>query len=106
VQTRLLQSFENYDIAHPPFRVDSAPDGTFRQLLDLRQFEIETTPEPRAAIALSAKLLDASGQLRRARIFRSSAPIATLAAAPAAKAFNEAFDGLTRELISWTVAHP
>ncbi len=60
--------------------------------------------EPRATIALSAKLLDDRGQLQAARIFRRDAPIETLAAGPAARAFNKAFDALARDLISWTVA--
>ncbi len=105
VQAKLLQSFENYDIAHPPFRPDAAPEGSSRLLLDLRQFEIVTTPQPHAVIALSAKLLDASGHLRAARVFQQEAPIETLAPAPAAKAFNAAFDALARELIPWTAAH-
>ena len=102
MHAKLLQSFENYDIGHPPFRLDSAPEGASRLLLDLRQFELVMAPEPWASIALSARLLDGSGHLRAARIFKRDAPVKTLAAASAAKAFNEAFDMLAPELISWT----
>ncbi|MFH0295707.1 ABC-type transport auxiliary lipoprotein family protein [Bradyrhizobium sp. 31Argb] len=105
VQAKLLQSFENYDIAHPPFRPDTAPEGSSRLLLDMRKFEIVTAPQPHAVIALSAKLLDASGHLRAARVFQQEAPIETLAPAPAAKAFNTAFDALARELIPWTASN-
>ncbi|MCA1451773.1 membrane integrity-associated transporter subunit PqiC [Bradyrhizobium sp. BRP22] len=105
VQAKLLQSFENYDIAHPPFRPDAAPEGSSRLLLDLRQFEIITTPQPHAAIALSAKLLDSAGHLRAARVFHQEAPIETLAPGPAAKAFNAAFDALARELVLWTAGN-
>ena len=105
VQAKLLQSFENYDIAHPPFRPDSAPEGSLRLLLDLRQFEIVTSPQPHVAIALSAKLMDAVGHLRVAQVFQQEAPVETLAPAPAAKALNAAFDRLARDLILWTAAH-
>jgi phospholipid/cholesterol/gamma-HCH transport system substrate-binding protein len=105
VQAKLLQSFENYDIAHPPFRPDSAPEGSSRLLLDLRQFEIVTAPQPRAVIALSAKLLDGAGHLRAARVFRQETPVETLTPAAAAKAFNAAFDALSRDLVLWTASN-
>ena len=69
VQAKLLQSFENYDIAHAPLRGDALSEGGVRLLIDLRQFDIATAPEPKATIALSAKLIDGTGQLKAARIF-------------------------------------
>src|SRR5262249_55369025 len=63
VQGRLLQSFENYDIAHAPLRGDSLSEGGVRLLIDLRQFEIVVAPEPKVTIALSAKLIDETGHL-------------------------------------------
>lgn len=80
IQAKLLQSFENYDIAHAPVRADLGNEGGLRLLIDLRQFEITGAPELRASIALSAKLVD-SGHVRAARIFQQSAPL----------------DGLTRQ---------
>ena len=73
VQARLLQSFENYDIAHAPLRGDALSEGGVRLLIDLRQFDIATAPEPKAGIALSAKLIDGAGHLKAARIFEQSA---------------------------------
>src|SRR6201995_2024443 len=70
VQAKLLQSFENYDIVHAPLRGDALSDGGVRLMIDLRQFEIAVTPEPkpesRAVIALSAKLVDGNGHLKAA----------------------------------------
>ena len=103
IQSKLLQSFENYDIAHAPVRADLGNEGGLRLLIDLRQFEITATPEPRATIALSAKLVD-SGQLKAARIFQQSAPIDGLTPAKAAAAFNRAFDALARDIVSWTAS--
>jgi phospholipid/cholesterol/gamma-HCH transport system substrate-binding protein len=103
IQAKLLQSFENYDIAHAPVRADLGNEGGLRLLVDLRQFEITGAGEPRASIALSAKLVD-GGQVKAARIFQQSAPLDALTPAKAAAAFNRAFDALARELVSWTVS--
>src|SRR6202008_786631 len=84
VQAKLLQSFENYDIAHAPLRGDALSEGGTRLLIDLRRFEIATAPEPRAMIALSAKLVDGTGRLKAARIFETSSPIDGLTVARAA----------------------
>jgi phospholipid/cholesterol/gamma-HCH transport system substrate-binding protein len=104
VQAKLLQSFENYDIAHAPLRADNLSEGGARLLIDLRQFEIDGSPEPRASISLSAKLVDGTGHLQAARIFEKSAPMGGLTPARAAAAFNEAFDALARELVVWTAS--
>jgi phospholipid/cholesterol/gamma-HCH transport system substrate-binding protein len=104
LQARLSQSFENFDIAHAPLRGDSGVESAPRLLIDLRQFEIATSPSPRAVIAFSAKLVDAAGHLRGARIFEQSAPFDAMSPPQAAAAFNKSFDVLARELISWMVA--
>jgi phospholipid/cholesterol/gamma-HCH transport system substrate-binding protein len=104
VQAKLLQSFENYDIAHAPLRGDALSEGGVRLLIDLRRFEIAVAPESRASIALSAKLVDGAGHLKAARIFEQSAPIAGLTVAHAATAFDQAFGALARDLVTWTTA--
>jgi len=104
VQARLLQSFENYDIAHAPLRGDALSDGGVRLLIDLRRFDIATGPEPKAGIALSAKLIDGTGHLKAARIFEQSAAMEGLNVAQAANAFGRAFDMLARDVVTWTAA--
>ena len=74
IQAKLLQSFENYDIAHAPVRTDPVGTGGTRLVTDLRQFQISVEPA-KATIALSAKILDGAGQVKAARIFETSAPI-------------------------------
>jgi phospholipid/cholesterol/gamma-HCH transport system substrate-binding protein len=69
VQARLLQSFENYDIAHAPLRGDALGSGGTRLVTDLRAFDIAAAPETSVKIALSAKMIDGEGRLRAARIF-------------------------------------
>ena len=101
VQAKLLQSFENYDIAHAPVRADSMGTAGTRLVTDLRQFEIEVDPG-KATIALSAKVISEAGQVKAARVFVASAPIDALTPAKAAAAFDRAFDELGHSLIAWT----
>jgi hypothetical protein len=54
VQAKLLQSFENYDVAHAPLRGDALGEGGVRLVIDLRRFDIATAPELKATIAFSA----------------------------------------------------
>jgi phospholipid/cholesterol/gamma-HCH transport system substrate-binding protein len=102
VQARLLQSFENYDIAHAPLRADALGEGGLRLLLDIRQFEIASAPEPQAVIALSAKIVDSGGKLKAAQIFQETAPMRAISAPEATSALNKAFAVLARKLVLWT----
>ncbi len=104
VQAKLLQSFENYDVAHAPLRGDALSEGGARLLIDLRRFDIAVTPELKATIALSAKLVDGAGHVKAARIFEQSAGLNALTATQAASAFGQAFDTLARDVVMWTAA--
>jgi|EndMetStandDraft_8_1072994.scaffolds.fasta_scaffold22113_3 phospholipid/cholesterol/gamma-HCH transport system substrate-binding protein len=102
LQAKLLQSFENYDVDHPPLRPDNAGQGGVRVLLDLRRFEIEPSADAKAIIVMSAKILDESNKVTAARIFSVSQPIGAMDPAEAAAAFNKAFQSLARDLVRWT----
>jgi phospholipid/cholesterol/gamma-HCH transport system substrate-binding protein len=104
VQAKLLQSFENYDIAHAPLRGDALTEGGVRLVIDLRQFEIATAPELKATIALSAKLVDGPGHVKAARIFEQSAAMDGLSVTQASTAFGCAFDALARDVVIWTAS--
>src|SRR6476661_6110968 len=56
VQARLIESFENYDIAHAPLRVADIGQSDFQLLIDVRRFRIATDSEPTAEIGLSARM--------------------------------------------------
>ncbi len=100
MQAKLLQSFENYDIAHPPLR--DASDADKRLAIDLRTFQI--APDATAEIALSAKLIDKSGHVVGARLFSARQKLEGSDPAAAVAAFNAAFANLARDLIAWTAA--
>ena len=104
LQAKMLQSFENYDIAHAPVRADALGGSGTRLVTDLRRFEIVVSPEAKASIALSARIIDSAGQVTAARVLERSAPIDGLTPAKAAAAFDAAFGGLARDLVAWVAS--
>jgi phospholipid/cholesterol/gamma-HCH transport system substrate-binding protein len=104
VQAKLLQSFENYDIAHAPLRGDALSEGGARLLIDLRRFDIATAPDAKVTIALSVKLVDGAGHLKAARIFEQSSPIDALTVTQAVTAFGRTFEALSKDVVTWTAS--
>jgi phospholipid/cholesterol/gamma-HCH transport system substrate-binding protein len=103
LQARLIDSFENYDIAHAPLRSTDAAPPDHQLAIDVRQFRIATDGEPTAEIALSARILDRDGKVIASRLFQQNARLGKIEPAAATAAFNEAFAGLAKDLIAWTV---
>ena len=102
IQARLIESFENFDLAHAPLRVADLGQPEFQLLIDLRRFRIATEPAPAAEIGLSAKIVDKSGKVVVSRLFEESEKLTSVAPAPAAAAFSEAFGRIAKDLIPWT----
>ncbi len=102
LQAKLLQSFENYDIDHPPLRLDNSAQVGTRILLDLRKFEIDPSADAKAVIIMSAKILDESNKVIAARIFSTTQLVGAMDPATAATAFNTAFQKLARDMVQWT----
>jgi phospholipid/cholesterol/gamma-HCH transport system substrate-binding protein len=103
IQARLIESFENYDLAHAPSRVADLGQPEFQLLIDLRRFRISTDPAPAAEIGLSARIVDKSGKVVVSRLFEESEKLNSVAPAPAAAAFSEAFGRIAKDMIAWTV---
>ena len=55
IQARLIESFENYDIAHAPLRMADIGQTEFQLLVDVRRFRIAVESGPAAEIGLSAQ---------------------------------------------------
>jgi len=104
VQAKLLQSFENYDIAHAPVRADNLTEGGARLVIDLRQFEVTRSPGAQAVVSMSARIVDAGGKIKAAQIFQEAAPMTAVAPPEATSAFDKAFDALARKLVLWTAS--
>ena len=102
MQIKLIQSFENYDVAHAPLHATDNPGTTFQLLVDLRSFQINTDPEPTAEIGFSARILNKDGQVVASRLFAQRKKLDKLDPAAAVAAFDGAFGSIATELITWT----
>jgi phospholipid/cholesterol/gamma-HCH transport system substrate-binding protein len=103
LQARLIDSFENYDIAHAPLRTADVGQADYQLLIDVRQFRIATDAEPAAEIGLTARLVDKNGKIVTARLFEASEKLDRIEPQGAVEAFNKAFDQIAKQMIDWTV---
>jgi phospholipid/cholesterol/gamma-HCH transport system substrate-binding protein len=106
LQTKLIQSFENFDIAHAPLRPLDGVNADFQLLVDLRSFTVEADGAPVAVVAFAARLLDKDGKVVAAELFQDRSPFAELTPAAALAAFNTAFGGAATRLIGWMLQQP
>ncbi|ABD89567.1 ABC-type transport auxiliary lipoprotein family protein [Rhodopseudomonas palustris] len=104
VQAKLIQSFENYDIAHAPLRASDALQADHQLLIDIRSFQVGGSPDLAAEVAFSAKIVSKDGKQVAAKLFRASAPLDKPEPLAALAAFNEAFGSVAKELIQWTAS--
>jgi phospholipid/cholesterol/gamma-HCH transport system substrate-binding protein len=102
VQARLIESFENYDIAHAPLRAADIGQADYQLLIDVRRFQIQTDPQAAAQISLSARIVDKNGKVIASRLFEQSQKVDSLEPAVAVAAFDDAFGRLAKDLIAWT----
>jgi phospholipid/cholesterol/gamma-HCH transport system substrate-binding protein len=103
LQARLIDSFENYDIAHAPLRTAELGQPDFQLLVDIRRFRIATDPSPAVEIVLSARILDKNGKVIASKLFDDSQKLNQLEPAAAVEAFSDVFDRIARNMIGWTV---
>lgn len=103
VQARLIESFENYDIAHAPLRVADPGQTDFQLLVDVRRFRIAVGSTPTAEIGLSARIVDKNGKVVAARLFEESEKFDKVEPPAAVAAFDNAFGRIAKEMIAWTV---
>jgi phospholipid/cholesterol/gamma-HCH transport system substrate-binding protein len=103
LQARLIESFENYDIAHAPLRAADIGQTDFQLLIDVRHFDIATDSDPAAEIGLSARIVDKNGKAIASRLFQDTEKFDKIEPQAAVAAFNQAFGRIAKELIAWTV---
>lgn len=102
LQIKIVQSFENYDIAHAPLRATDSPGTSFQLLIDVRSFQINTDAELTAEIEFSARIMNKDGQVIASHLFQQSRKLDKPDPASAVAAFSEAFGSAATELITWT----
>jgi phospholipid/cholesterol/gamma-HCH transport system substrate-binding protein len=103
LQARLIEGFENYDIAHAPLRVADIGQTDFQLLIDVRRFRIATDSQPAAEIGLSARIVDKNGKVIASRLFEDSQKFDKVEPPEAVAAFNDAFGRIAKDIIAWTV---
>jgi phospholipid/cholesterol/gamma-HCH transport system substrate-binding protein len=103
LQARLIQSFENYDIAHAPLRNADGAETDYQLLIDIREFQVTAATPATAKIAISARLLNKQGKVVAARLFNAAQTIDRIDPPAVVAAFDAAFANIARELIAWTV---
>jgi phospholipid/cholesterol/gamma-HCH transport system substrate-binding protein len=103
LQARLIESFENYDIAHAPLRTADIGQTDFQLLIDVRRFRIAIDSEPAAEIGLSARIVDKNGKVIASRLFEDSQKFDKVEPPAAIAAFDDAFGRIAKEMIAWTV---
>src|SRR5262245_30490662 len=103
IQARLIESFENYDIAHAPLRAADAGQTEFQLLIDVRRFRIAAESGPAAEIGLSARIVDKNGKVVASRLFEQSEKFASVTPPEAVAAFSAAFGRIAKDMIAWTV---
>ena len=103
IQARLIESFENYDIAHAPLRMADVGQTEFQLLIDVRRFRVAVESGPVAEIGLSARIVGKNGKVVASRLFEEREKFANVAPAEAVAAFSEAFGRIAKNMIGWTV---
>jgi phospholipid/cholesterol/gamma-HCH transport system substrate-binding protein len=103
LQARLIESFENYDIAHAPLRVADLGQSDFQLLIDVRRFRITTDSEPAAEVSLSARIVDKNGKVIASCLFEDSQKFEGIEPSAAVAAFNDTFARIAKDMIAWTV---
>jgi len=111
VQARLIESFENYDIAHAPLRMADLGQPEFQLLIDIRRFRIAVDAKPaaeiglsaRAEIGLSARIIDKNGKIVASRLFEETEKLDKVEPPEAVSAFSTAFGRIANDMIAWTV---
>lgn len=103
LQAKLIQSFENDDIAHAEMRPVDHLNADDQSLIDVRNFHIKSDPNPTAEIELSARILAKNGYVVASGVFQQNSKIKKLDTTSAVAAFDDAFNKITTELITWMV---
>ena len=104
VQARLVQGFENANLAGSVERKSDDVKADYRLLVDIRSFQLLTAGAPLADVELTAKILGEDGKILDAKTFHATAPSKGTDAPAAAAALNEAFRQTATALVAWAAA--
>jgi phospholipid/cholesterol/gamma-HCH transport system substrate-binding protein len=102
VQAKILQAFENSHYLEAVGRPFEGINSNYQLMIEIRAFQVTTTPEPTAIVELSARLVGENGRIKASRVFRSTEPAKITNAGTVAAALNDAFGKVVKDIIVWT----
>jgi phospholipid/cholesterol/gamma-HCH transport system substrate-binding protein len=102
LQEKIIQSFENAGYPGNVLRPIEGEETDNKMLIDIRGFHLSTKDTPVAEVEFFAKLMDGSGKVIGARLFKSTSPAEKTDGEAAASALGKAFSKSVRELLGWT----
>jgi phospholipid/cholesterol/gamma-HCH transport system substrate-binding protein len=103
LQARLIESFENYDIAHAPLHSADVGQADFQLLIDIRRFRVAMESGPQAQIGLSARIVDKDGKVIASRLFEENEKFEKVEPQAAVTALDAAFGRIAGNMIDWAV---
>ena len=106
VQARLIQTFENGSRLKAVSRPGDRVTADYVLSTELRAFQV-VSPASEAVVEVSARLVnDRTGRIVRARVFSARVPVATIDAANAARALDEALSTVLVDIVGWVGTGP
>ena len=103
-QAKVIQSFESANYLEAVGRPMDGLTADYQLLIDIRSFQISTSPEATANVEFTAKILGSNGRIVGSRVFGKNLPTRVTDAPAAAAALNEAFNAAVTELVVWTAS--
>ncbi|MEN3791828.1 ABC-type transport auxiliary lipoprotein family protein [Fulvimarina sp. MAC3] len=105
VQLRLLQAYENTGKVGAVGVPGQGLAIDYQIILEIRRFEVDVVSGRQAVVEISVKALnDRNGTVRRTQIFTGTAPVVGSGNSAFVSALNQAFDQVSSEIVSWTLA--
>ena len=101
VQATLIEAIQNANLFASAGRPTETGSPDYQLQIDIRSFDVSATPSPSVEVSLAATILNADNKVIAERVFRQTAPIATVSAADALPGLNKAFVAIESELIAW-----
>lgn len=100
LQVKLIQALEDSQCFKSVARFIETVEPDVQLVIDIRKFSIVTGATPAADLDLSVKIAQ-KGTIVASQVFREHEPLASADAAGAAKALDQAFGKIARQIVPW-----
>lgn len=100
LQVKLIQALEDSQCFKSVARFIETVEPDVQLVIDIRKFSVVTGATPAADLDLSVKIAQ-KGTIVASQVFREHEPLASADAAGAAKALDQAFGKIARQIVPW-----